>query len=89
MGWTSSADMRSQVQLEFDTAEEAVAYAGKHGIPYQVFEPHTLKPDPSPIRTISASTERCPGRIDGAGRLVKAIPTKCMSIRVQRPQTTP
>jgi ETC complex I subunit conserved region len=46
MGWTSSSDMRSQVQLEFDTAEEAVAYAEKHGIAYQVFEPHMLKPRP-------------------------------------------
>jgi hypothetical protein len=40
MGWTSSSDMRQQVQLAFQTAEEAVAYAEKHGIPYDVFEPH-------------------------------------------------
>ena len=40
MGWTSSADMRSQVVLEFDTRDEAVAYAARHGIPHQVFEPH-------------------------------------------------
>jgi len=40
MGWTSSSDMRSQIELEFDSAEEAVAYAQKHAIPYQVFEPH-------------------------------------------------
>lgn len=39
MGWTSSSDMRSQVLLEFDTKEEAIAYAEKHEIPYQVFEP--------------------------------------------------
>jgi len=39
MGWTSSSDMRQQVLLEFDTREEAVAYAEKHAIPYQVFEP--------------------------------------------------
>jgi hypothetical protein len=38
MGWTSSADMRSQILLEFDTREEAIAYAEKHQIPYQVFE---------------------------------------------------
>ena len=46
MGWTGSGDMRSQVELEFDTAEEAVAYAEKHAIPYQVFEPlsHKLAP---------------------------------------------
>ncbi|HVZ92401.1 MAG TPA: ETC complex I subunit [Rhizomicrobium sp.] len=40
MGWTGSDDMRQQVQLEFATREEAVAYADKHAIPYQVFEPH-------------------------------------------------
>jgi hypothetical protein len=44
MGWTSSADMRQQVQLEFDTADEAVAYAKKQGIPYQVFEAHRPAP---------------------------------------------
>ena len=46
MGWTSSNDMRQQVALEFDTKEEAVAYAEKHGIAYQVFEPHLVKPRP-------------------------------------------
>ncbi len=44
MGWSSSSDMRQQIELEFDTAEEAVAYAGKHGIAYQVFEPHVPTP---------------------------------------------
>lgn len=39
MGWTSSGDMDSQVTLRFDTKEEAVTYAKKHGIEYQVFEP--------------------------------------------------
>jgi len=36
MGWTSSADMRSQVRLRFDTAEEAAAYCEQHGIAYQM-----------------------------------------------------
>ena len=40
MGWTSSGDMKSQLQLSFDTQEEAVAYCERHGIPYQVFESH-------------------------------------------------
>ena len=39
MGWTSSSDMRSQVIMEFDTQDEAVAFAEKNGIPYQVFTP--------------------------------------------------
>ena len=38
MGWTSSGDMRQQVRLQFDTAEEAVAYCERQGIAYQVFE---------------------------------------------------
>ena len=46
MGWTSSDDMRQQVVLEFDSSEEAVAYAEKNGIAYQVFEPHAPKPRP-------------------------------------------
>ena len=44
MGWTSSSDMRQQVSLEFDSRDEAVAYAEKHGIPYSVFEPHSPAP---------------------------------------------
>lgn len=36
MGWTGSDDMASQVRLRFETREEAVAYAEKHGIPYQI-----------------------------------------------------
>ena len=43
MGWTSSSDMRSQVVMEFDTQEEAVAFAEKNAIPYQVFEPPETK----------------------------------------------
>ena len=46
MGWTSSRDMRQQLCLEFDTAEEAVAYAKAHDIPYQLFEPHVPTPKP-------------------------------------------
>ena len=38
MGWTSSGDMKSQLRLRFATKEEAVAYAERHGIPYQVHE---------------------------------------------------
>ncbi len=37
MGWTSSSDMLQQVRLEFDTQEEAVAYAtpGRHRLPVE------------------------------------------------------
>ena len=40
MGYTSSDDTSRQVRLSFDTQEEAVAYAEKHGLTYQVQEPH-------------------------------------------------
>jgi hypothetical protein len=38
MGWTSSADMKQQLRMQFDTKEEAVAYCERNGIPYQVSE---------------------------------------------------
>ncbi len=38
MGWTSSADMKQEVRLSFDTKEEAIAYCEREGIAYQVFE---------------------------------------------------
>jgi hypothetical protein len=34
MGWTSSRDTKGQLRLRFETAEEAVAYAKKHGLMY-------------------------------------------------------
>jgi len=39
MGWTSSADVNGQVRLDFDSAEEAVAYAERHGIPFRLQQP--------------------------------------------------
>jgi len=39
MGWTSSADMKSQVRLSFDSKEKAIAYAERNGIAYRVEEP--------------------------------------------------
>jgi hypothetical protein len=50
MGWTSSTDMLGQVQLWFDTKEEAIAYARREGIPFRIEEPHEPK-----RRTISYS----------------------------------
>ena len=39
MGWTISADMNGQVRLVFDTQAEAVAYAQRHGIAFEVLAP--------------------------------------------------
>jgi hypothetical protein len=36
MGWTQTGDMNGQVRLAFDTREEAVAYAQRHGIAFEV-----------------------------------------------------
>ena len=58
MGWTSSADMRSQVSSSFDTREEAIAYAERNGLPYRVEEP---KPETRKI--LSYSDNFAPNRI--------------------------
>ncbi len=39
MGWTQTTDMDGQVRLSFDTRDEAVAYADRHMIPFQIFDP--------------------------------------------------
>jgi hypothetical protein len=36
MGWTQSTDMNGQVRLRFDSREEAIAYAQRRGIPFEV-----------------------------------------------------
>ena len=43
MGYTSSADMRSQIRLQFDSRDEAVAYAERNDIAYRVHEPKDRK----------------------------------------------
>ncbi|MCO5073629.1 MAG: ETC complex I subunit [Rhizobiaceae bacterium] len=39
MGYTTSGDMKSQIRLNFDTREEAIAYATREGIAFRVIEP--------------------------------------------------
>ncbi len=48
MGWTSSADTRSQVRLEFDSKEAALTYARAHGIDAVVAEPPPRRPNIRP-----------------------------------------
>ena len=36
-GWTSSTDLNGQIRLSFETQEQAVAYAQKHGVAFQLF----------------------------------------------------
>ena len=44
MGWTSGGDTNAQLRLEFDTREEAIAYAERAGLAYQIAEPQARKP---------------------------------------------
>jgi hypothetical protein len=44
MGWTSSADTRSQLRLRFFSREEAIAYATRNGFDYEVIEPQVRRP---------------------------------------------
>lgn len=44
MGWVGSDDTVQQVRLKFATKEEAVAYAERKGLDYQVFGEGTKKP---------------------------------------------
>lgn len=41
MGWSSSADMKAQIRLTFETKDQAMAYAEHNGIPFRLIEPET------------------------------------------------
>ncbi len=38
MGWTSSADTMQQLKINFHLLEDAIAYAKKNGVKYQIIE---------------------------------------------------
>ncbi len=44
MGWTRADDTLNEVRVRFDTLEEAVAFARRHGLDYTVIEPHLRTP---------------------------------------------
>ena len=44
MGWTSSGDMRGQVRLNFETKEDAIAYARRQRLMYTLEEPRERRP---------------------------------------------
>jgi hypothetical protein len=46
MGWVSADDTTNQVRIPFDSKEEAIAFALKHGFAYTVQEPRERKPRP-------------------------------------------
>jgi hypothetical protein len=39
MGWSSSSDTQTQLRLSFKTQEEAVSYAKREGMEYQLIAP--------------------------------------------------
>ena len=43
MGWETSKDTMSEVKLEFNTKEEAINYAKKNDIDYNLIEPKKNK----------------------------------------------
>ncbi|MEZ5937094.1 MAG: ETC complex I subunit [Hyphomonadaceae bacterium] len=43
MGYTSSGDTSSQVRMTFETREEAIAFAQRQGLEFQVIEPREPK----------------------------------------------
>ncbi|MCA8883364.1 MAG: ETC complex I subunit [Rhodobacteraceae bacterium] len=45
MGWTTSSDTQSQVRLRFESKDAAMRYAADHGIPAEVVEPKTRRPN--------------------------------------------
>jgi len=38
MGWNASRDTQKQVKLKFESKEEAINYANKHNIPFDLLE---------------------------------------------------
>ena len=43
MGWTSIDDTAGQIRLEFETRDQAIAYARREGLTFQVEEPREPK----------------------------------------------
>lgn len=43
MGWTGSSDTQTQVRIKFRTAEEAVDFARRNNLPYEVAKPRERK----------------------------------------------
>lgn len=43
MGWVGSADMRGQVKLKFASKEDAIAYAEREGLAYQLVDERPMR----------------------------------------------
>ena len=60
MGWTSSSDTQGQVKLTFDTREDAIAYAQKYGLAFQVIDTKDPKRIPRAYADNFATNRREP-----------------------------
>jgi len=60
MGWTSSGDTQGQVRLTFESREEAVAFAERNGIPFNVQPPEARKIRPKAYAANFAVDRRQP-----------------------------
>ena len=43
MGWESSKDTNSQIKINFSSKEQAIEFANKNNIKYQIIEPNKKK----------------------------------------------
>ena len=43
MGWTQTTDTRGQVQIAFETRDEAIAFARRQGIAFEIVPEPTVK----------------------------------------------
>ena len=66
MGWSGGGDTQTQVKLFFDTRDEAIAYAERAGIQYDVELPQTRRSSQRPTPTTSSGAGSKTGRIDRA-----------------------
>ncbi len=44
MGWSSAQDTLDQIQLRFDTLDEALAFANRHGLAFTLIDPQQRTP---------------------------------------------
>ncbi len=43
MGWTGMSETQTEVRIPFASKEDALAYAEKHKLDFEVYEPHLRK----------------------------------------------
>jgi hypothetical protein len=60
MGWTTSTDTQGQVKLTFDSRDDAIAYAQKHGLAFQVVDQKDPKRIPRAYSDNFATNRRMP-----------------------------